>query len=121
MLQQFFGRWGRHMFAAFVFASCIAAAAVVSGCTSIAASAISPRVGPELAIAVGRYCADLTQSERELVRSNLNAQLAPHHVAITCAGDDPVSSPSSRPLLLEIPLPSTPAPSSEPVIVHLRL
>lgn len=120
MLTVFFHRWSRLVFAVFVLAAWIAAAFVIAGCT-LAADAITPRIGPELARAVGRYCQDLTQAERELVRASLNAQLDPHRIAITCAGDEPVAPGSATPLLLEIPLPAPSAPRGEPLTVHLRL
>lgn len=54
----------------------------LAGC----ASAVT-RIGPELSGAVVTYCAAVPPLERQALREAVNAQIAPHRVAIECAQD----------------------------------
>lgn len=47
---------------------------------------IAPKVGPQVAKAVNKYCAE-PYAERQVIRSSVNDQIAPNKVAVTCAGD----------------------------------
>lgn len=52
-----------------------------SGC-----SLIAPKVGPKVAKAVNRYCEESYQT-RLLMRTEVNAMIAPNTVKVTCEGD----------------------------------
>lgn len=54
----------------------IVALLALSGCASIDMAADGVR----------RYCAAFTYQERAVVRERVNEQVAPHRVAIDCAG-----------------------------------
>lgn len=73
--------------AIYVRAACVAlwlmaVLIILSGCGLIA-----PRVGPEMAKAVNRYCASVAPAERALLREQVNAQIAPNSVMVECASD----------------------------------
>lgn len=53
----------------------------LSGC-----SLIVPKVGPQVAKAVNRYCQE-PQAARQLVRAEVNGMIEPHKIVVTCAGD----------------------------------
>ncbi len=55
--------------------------AVLSGC-----SLISPKVGPQVAKAVNRYCGESYQI-RLLMRTEVNGMIKPNTVKVTCEGD----------------------------------
>lgn len=63
-----------------VFLGAIAALAL-QGC-----SLIAPRVGPQVAKAVNRYCAE-PLSERLVIREQVNSLITPNTVRVTCEGD----------------------------------
>lgn len=52
-------------------------------------SIIAPKVGPQVAKAVNRYCQESYQV-RMLMRAEVNAMITPNTVKVTCEGD-PVS------------------------------
>lgn len=47
---------------------------------------IAPKVGPQVAKAVNKYCAE-PYVERQVIRSSVNDQIAPNKIAVTCSGD----------------------------------
>lgn len=51
-------------------------------------SVIGPKAGPQLAKAVNKYCMTLSFQERQLLREQVNAAIAPNHAQITCAVDE---------------------------------
>jgi uncharacterized protein YceK len=55
--------------------------ASLAGC-----SLITPKVGPQVAKAVNRYCAEAYQT-RLLMRTEVNAMIKPNTVKVTCEGD----------------------------------
>lgn len=71
---------GRRMMLAMLW--CLALIILMSAC-----SVALPRIGPEVAKAVNRYCAAVSPGERAVLRAELNAQIAPHAIAVTCDGD----------------------------------
>lgn len=52
-----------------------------SGC-----SLITPKVGPQVAKAVNRYCQE-PLAERLVLRAQVNGMITPNQVKVTCAGD----------------------------------
>lgn len=66
-----------------IAAACMLTTAVMGAC-----SLIAPKIGPEIAKGVSRYCME-PQGERVLIRASINAQISPNHVELTCAGDTP--------------------------------
>lgn len=54
----------------------------VSGC-----SVIFPKAAPQLSKAVNKYCATLSQEERQLLREQVNAAIQPNQACVYCAGD----------------------------------
>lgn len=54
----------------------------LSGC-----SIISPKVGPQLAKAAQKYCATLTEAERQYVRQQVNEAIQPNQACVYCEGD----------------------------------
>jgi hypothetical protein len=56
-------------------------ALALSGCALIA-----PKVGPQVAKAINRYCQE-PLSERLVLRESVNSQIAPNSVKVTCSGD----------------------------------
>ncbi len=54
---------------------------VLSGC-----SLIAPKVGPQVAKAVNRYCVESYQT-RLLMRTEVNAMIKPNSIKVTCEGD----------------------------------
>jgi len=53
----------------------------ITGCSFIA-----PKVGPQVAKAVNRYCVESYQT-RLLMRSEVNAMIKPNSIKVTCEGD----------------------------------
>lgn len=53
----------------------------LSGC-----SLITPKVGPQVAKAVNRYCQEPLEA-RLLLRGQVNGMITPNQVKVTCAGD----------------------------------
>lgn len=49
-------------------------------------SVLSPKVGPYVAKAVARYCAE-PEASRKLLRAEVNGLVAPNAVHVTCQGD----------------------------------
>lgn len=49
-------------------------------------SVLSPQVGPYVAKAVTRYCAE-PEAGRKLLRAEVNSLVAPNAVQVTCKGD----------------------------------
>lgn len=49
-------------------------------------SLIAPKVGPQVAKAVNRYCVESYQT-RLLMRSEVNAMIQPNQIKVTCEGD----------------------------------
>lgn len=49
-------------------------------------SLITPKVGPEVAKAVNRYCQEPLES-RLLLRGQVNGMITPNTVKVTCEGD----------------------------------
>lgn len=62
----------------------IAVLAVVFALTGC--QVIAPKVGPQVAKAVNKYCAE-PYAERQVIRSSVNEQIAPNKIAVTCEGD----------------------------------
>lgn len=54
---------------------------VLAGC-----SVIGPKVAPQVAKAVNRYCQE-PLSERLVIREQVNTMITPNHAQVTCAGD----------------------------------
>lgn len=54
---------------------------VLSGC-----SLIAPKVGPQVAKAVNRYCEE-PYDERGVLRQEVNSLIAPNTIKVTCEGD----------------------------------
>lgn len=61
---------------------------LLAGC-----GAVGGVVGPEAARFVSGYCALASPVERELIRSSVNARIAPNSIAVTCASDASESGP----------------------------
>jgi hypothetical protein len=57
------------------------AAIALSGC-----SLIAPKIGPQVAKGVNRYCAE-PYAERLVIRQTVNAEIAPNKITVTCEGD----------------------------------
>lgn len=53
----------------------------VTGC-----SAITQKVGPQVAKAVTRYCEEPFDA-RKVLRTEVNGMIAPNTIRVTCAGD----------------------------------
>lgn len=51
-----------------------------------ACSIITPKVGPQVAKAVNRYCAEPLEA-RLLIRSEVNEMTKPNHIRVFCEGD----------------------------------
>jgi len=49
-------------------------------------SLITPKIGPQVAKAVNRYCQE-PLAERRLIRSQVNELTTPNHISVDCAGD----------------------------------
>ena len=56
-------------------------AVVLAGC-----SLITPKVGPQVAKAVNRYCGEPYQ-ERLVIRQSVNDMIKPNTIKVTCEGD----------------------------------
>lgn len=41
----------------------------------------------KIASGVTRYCGSMTQVERQILRAEVNAVIAPNEIRVTCAGD----------------------------------
>jgi hypothetical protein len=59
----------------------IIALVALSGC-----SLITPKVGPQVAKAVNRYCQEPLE-ERLVLRAQVNGMITPNQVRVTCEGD----------------------------------
>lgn len=59
----------------------IIAVLAVSGC-----SLLAPKVGPQVAKAVNRYCGEPYQ-ERLTLRTSVNELIQPNTIKVTCEGD----------------------------------
>lgn len=57
------------------------AAVTLAGC-----SVIAPKVGPEVAKAVNRYCGEPYQT-RLVLRTQVNQMITPNTIKVTCEGD----------------------------------
>jgi hypothetical protein len=53
----------------------------LSGC-----SIIAPKVGPQVAKAVNRYCVE-PYATRSVLRAQVNEMVFPHEIKVTCEGD----------------------------------
>jgi hypothetical protein len=53
----------------------------LSGC-----SVLTPKVGPQVAKAVNRYCAEPYEA-RLLIRSEVNTMIKPNNIRVYCEGD----------------------------------
>jgi len=62
------------------FLACVILA--LGGC-----SMIFPKAAPQLSKAVNKYCATLSQEERQLLREQVNAAIQPNQACVYCAGD----------------------------------
>lgn len=49
-------------------------------------SLITPKVAPQVAKAVTRYCQE-PLAERQLIRAQVNGMITPNTVKVTCVGD----------------------------------
>lgn len=59
----------------------LVAACVVSGC-----SLVEPKVAPQIAKGVNRYCQE-PYAERQLIRQSVNSQTGGNKITVTCEGD----------------------------------
>jgi hypothetical protein len=51
-------------------------------------SIIMPKAGPQLAKAVNKYCAKVSQEERKLLRDQVNEAIMPNQACVYCDGDE---------------------------------
>lgn len=61
---------------------------LVGGVALAACAALQTEVGPRAAKAINRYCLE-PQSERLVLRQQVNSLVAPNSVQINCEGDPP--------------------------------
>ena len=54
----------------------------LSGC-----SLVFQKAGPQLAKAVNKYCGTVSEQERQVLRSEVNAAIQPNQACVYCAGD----------------------------------
>lgn len=59
---------------------------VIVGVTLTGCSLIVPKVGPQVAKAVNRYCEE-PYAERLVLREQVNGMITPNTIKVTCEGD----------------------------------